>query len=71
MDETTAATAPVGNLEITVSRAELLRELSLADASRLPEVNDPFGDVRPFLKRVEPQKVHDLPKVGDLRCAVA
>ncbi len=30
MAETTAAAAPTGNLEITVSRAELLRELTAA-----------------------------------------
>ena len=32
MDETTAAAAPTGNLEITVSRAELLRELTAAQS---------------------------------------
>ena len=32
MTETTAAAAPTGNLEITVSRAELLRELTAAQS---------------------------------------
>src|SRR6266705_5607778 len=32
MGETTAAAAPTGNLEITVSRAELLRELTAAQS---------------------------------------
>ncbi len=32
MTETTAAASPTGNLEITVSRAELLRELTAAQS---------------------------------------